>query len=195
MKQKRGKPITDIKGSRFGRLTAQFATEKRDEKGSAIWHCLCDCGKELDVSYNALLYTNQKSCGCQKRQRNQELHSYLQHVDGTSMEMLKSKKVPTNNTTGVKGVYFIRGKYVAKIVFQKKQYVLGTFTTVDEAAAARKQAEAEVNDTVLSHYESWQEAAKLDPVWAENNPVRFTVNKDENGSLRVNCLPKLGERR
>lgn len=37
--------------------------------------------------------------------------------------MLKSKKIPTDNTTGYKGVYLIRGKYVAKIVFQNETIV------------------------------------------------------------------------
>lgn len=60
-----------------------------------------------------------KSCGCQKKEHDKSLQSFLTHVAGTSVDALKSKKVPTDNTTGYKGVYLIRGKYVAKIVFQK----------------------------------------------------------------------------
>ena len=60
---------------------------------------------------------------------------------GTSVDILKSKKVPTDNITGYKGVYLIRGKYVAKIVFQKKQYFLGTYENIEEAAEARREAE------------------------------------------------------
>lgn len=41
--------------------------------------------------------------------------------------MIRSKKVPTDNTTDVKGEYLIKGKYLAKIVFQKKQYHLGQY--------------------------------------------------------------------
>lgn len=189
---KRGKPISDIAGSRFGRLIAEHATDKRDPKGSVMWHCRCDCGRELDVSYNALMYTETKSCGCQKREHEQQLNTFLKHAGGTSIDILKSKKVPTNNTTGVKGVYLIRGKYVAKIVFQKKQYVIGTFATVSEAAEARKQAETELNDVVLSHYQAWEEIATKDPIWAQHNPVHFDVNKDRNGSLHVDCFPKIG---
>ena len=50
------------------------------------------------------------------------------------MDALKSKKVPTDNTTGYKGVYLIRGKYVAKIVFQKKQYFLGTYENIEDCS-------------------------------------------------------------
>ena len=49
---------------------------------------------------------------------------------GTSVAILKSKKVPTDNISGYKGVYFIRGKYVAKIVFQKKAYYLGAYDKI-----------------------------------------------------------------
>ena len=47
-------------------------------------------------------------------------HNRKVSVDGTSIDAIRSKKVPKDNTTGYKGVYLIRGKYVAKIVFQKK---------------------------------------------------------------------------
>lgn len=55
--------------------------------------------------------------------------------------MLRSKKIPSDNTTGYKGVYFVRGKYMAKSVFQKKQYFLGTYDNIGDAAQARQEAE------------------------------------------------------
>ena len=57
----------DITGRRFGRLTAQYSTKKRDTKGFVIWHCRCDCGNEINVSYNNLMYCGQQSCGCKKK--------------------------------------------------------------------------------------------------------------------------------
>lgn len=68
------------------------------------------------------------------------------------MDALKSKKVPTDNTTGYKGVYLIRGKYVAKIVFQKKQYFLGTYENIEDAAEARREAEVVLFDGSAKHY-------------------------------------------
>ena len=50
----------DITGLRFGRLVALYRTEKRDKKGSVIWHCRCDCGNEVDVSYNAMVYAESR---------------------------------------------------------------------------------------------------------------------------------------
>lgn len=190
-KASKGKEIADIKGRCFGLLTAEYATEGRDNKGSVIWHCKCDCGNEVEVSYNKILYTKTISCGCQKKKQEQRLNTFLQHVDGTSVDMLKSKKIPTNNTTGVKGVYYIRGKYMAKIVFQKKQYVLGNYDTLEEAADARHQAEEELNNVVLEHYEKWQQKAKIDPLWAEANPIKYIVNKESKGYLSVECFPQI----
>jgi len=105
--------------------------------------------------------------------------------------MLKSKKVPTDNTTGYKGVYFIRGKYVAKIVFQKKQYFLGTYENIEEAAEARREAEEVLFDGVAEHYRKWKERADTDPDWAQENAVEVIVKQTDDKRLSVTLLPAL----
>ena len=51
-------------------------------------------------------------------------------------------KLRTNNTSGVKGVYRTqRGKFQAAIYVEAKRIHLGTYTTIDEAAGVRKEAE------------------------------------------------------
>lgn len=185
--------FVDITGQRFHRLVALEATKKRDAKGSVIWRCRCDCGNEVEVTYNSLMYSEMKSCGCQKKEHDQKLHKFLTHVDGTSIDILKSEKIPTNNTTGAKGVYLIKGRYVAKLVFQKKQYYLGTFESFEEAAAARKEAEEILSQTVVAHYQKWNLRAEADPEWGKENPVRFVVSFDAMRQIQVECLPELGE--
>lgn len=185
----RGRPI-DIAGKRFNRLTALHPTEARDSKGSVIWHCRCDCGNEVDVPYNYLMYCDIKSCGCQKKEHDQKLGAFLTHVSNTSLDMVRSQKVPKDNTTGVRGVYLIKGKYVAKIVFQKKQYYLGKFDTVAEAAKARQDAEELLFGGTLAYYEQWQKRADEDPLWAGENPVHITVSR-ENGELKISFTPEL----
>lgn len=181
---------TDISGQKFGYLTAVEETSLRDARGYVIWKCRCDCGAEPLVSYNELKYTNLQSCGCKKKSHNEKLHTYLTHMDGTSLEMLKSKKVPKDNTTGYKGVYFIRGRYVAKIVFQKRQYCLGSYERIEDAVAARAEAEGVLFNGVAEHYQKWKKRADTDPGWATENPVKVTVKK-ENGKLHVILLPDI----
>lgn len=35
----------------------------------SIWHCICDCGNEVDVIISSLRSGNTKSCGCYHRER------------------------------------------------------------------------------------------------------------------------------
>ena len=184
----------DITGQRYHRLTVQYRHTQRSEDGSILWHCLCDCGNEIDVSYNALVYGNMKSCGCRKKEHDQALHGYLTHIAGTSVDMLRSEKTPRNNTTGVKGVYRIRGKYVAKIVFQKKQYVLGKFDDIQSAAEARAAAEETINRQVVAYYARWKRRADADPEWAQENPVQIFVSRNSESRFSLSFLPELDEK-
>ena len=181
----------DITGQRFGRLTALEPTGRRDEKGSVVWRCRCDCGREAEISYNKLRYSNQQSCGCQKREHDKALGGFLTHVDGTSIDALKSARLPSNNTTGVKGVYRVKGRYLAKIVFQKKQYFLGVYDSLSAAAEVRRKAEEVLNRAVVGFYEKWAERATADPGWARENPIRITVCKSGGAELDVRLLPVL----
>jgi len=182
---------TDITGQKFDMLTALYPVKREREKGSVIWHCRCDCGNEIDVSYNALMYTKHKSCGCRKKEHNRNLKNYLTHIAGTSVDGIKSKKIPKDNTTGYKGVYLIKGKYTAKIVFQKKAYYLGNFDDIEEAAQARRDAEEILFDGVAEHYRKWKEKADKEPDWACENPVQILVAQNSDKSLNVTMLPKM----
>ncbi len=180
----------DITGRRFGRLVALHPTEKRDSIGGIIWHCRCDCGGDTEVSYNNLMYANQQSCGCKKKEHNEKLPAFLTHVDGTSLDILRSKKLPADNTTGYRGVYRIKGRYMAKIVFQKKAYYLGTFDNIEDAHEARKDAEEALFQPTVAYHARWQERADTDPEWAAENPMQIFVDKVDD-RLNVSFLPRL----
>ncbi len=155
----------DITGQRFGMLVALYPTKKRDKKGYVIWHCRCDCGSEADVAYNAMVYGNQISCGCKQKEHMSALGQYLTHVDGTSIDAIRSKKLPTDNTTGYK---------------------------IADAAEARREAERVLFDGAAEHYRLWKEKADADPLWGEQNPIRIAVSH-ANGKLSVSFTPELGE--
>ena len=182
----------DISGQRFARLTALYPIPSR-QKRSVVWHCRCDCGNELDVSYNELAYTTRQSCGCKKREYDARLKENLTRVDGTSIDQLRSRKISKNNTTGVKGVYLIRGRYVAKIVFQHKQYFLGTYANISDAAQARREAEETLAQGTVRYYERWRQLAEKSPDWARENPMHIFVGRDPAGRVTVSFLPRVDD--
>jgi len=53
---------SDLVGKRFGRLNVKELHARI--KGSVLWLCVCDCGKEKVVSGGHLLSGDTKSCGC-----------------------------------------------------------------------------------------------------------------------------------
>jgi len=116
------------------------------------------------------------------------MQGFLTHVDGTSLDMIRSKKVPTSNTTGYKGVYRIRGKYVAKIVFRQKQYYLGSYENIEDAAEVRRRAESVLFDELVDYYDEYREYADAHPGWEEENPIRIRVDKD-GAELSVRIEP------
>lgn len=48
---------------RFGKLITQYKNG-RTKNRNIIWHCICDCGNEIDVPSVSLSTGNTKSCGC-----------------------------------------------------------------------------------------------------------------------------------
>ncbi|MCD8142033.1 MAG: hypothetical protein LUD83_01920 [Clostridiales bacterium] len=188
---RRGHPPADIAGQRFRMLTALYPTEKRDRNSTVVWHCRCDCGREVDVSYEDLKYSKIVSCGCRKKEVEQQLSGYLTHVAGTSVDLLKSEKMRPDNKTGVRGVFRARNSYRAEIRFQSKRYHLGTYKTLEEAAAVRQRAERQLHGEFLNYYEQWKAKADADPAWGEANPVTVQVVRKDGYDFELILLPEL----
>lgn len=65
------KHVKDISGQRFGRLIVKrFHSKKPDSSLSALWECLCDCGKICIVKSGHLTQGGTRSCGCLRRELN-----------------------------------------------------------------------------------------------------------------------------
>ena len=133
----------DITGQRFGRLTAQYPLPARDASGSTVWHCICDCGGEIDAPLHQLTAGYRKSCGCLQEK---QLLENLKLCEGTSVTILGSgrRRLRHTNTSGVTGVYQNRRtqKWCAQITFRRKTYYLGSFEQKSDAVNARRQGEA-----------------------------------------------------
>lgn len=141
-------PLKDWIGKRFGKLTVTAYAGK--EKGFHMWHCHCDCGKEVNVRQSNLQKGWTKSCGCM-RQPQKKLH----YENGTCVELLRSDLMYKNNTSGVRGVYYStkRNKWIAQIMFQQKCYYLGGYEELEDAAKARAAAEKQLFGDFLTWYE------------------------------------------
>ena len=58
----------DLTNQRFGRLVVLERTQKKSGS-SVVWKCICDCGKEVEVSSNNLVSHATQSCGCLAREK------------------------------------------------------------------------------------------------------------------------------
>ena len=132
--------VKDLRGRRFGILTAIEPMAERNCDGSIRWRCICDCGSESIVSSNHLLQNHTTSCGCRKMVAARDSKTF---IDGSCLDILFSDKIRVNNTSGHTGVYKKRSKWIAYITVSKKRYWLGSFDKYDEAVAAREKAETE----------------------------------------------------
>lgn len=64
--------LIDLTGQRFGRLTVlEYAGPYNAADGlcSAVWHCRCDCGEEVDVVGRNLRQGLTRSCGCLRSEK------------------------------------------------------------------------------------------------------------------------------
>lgn len=181
-----GRSLTDLTGRRFGRLIAEYPTERRDRKGSVYWHCHCDCGGEIEATEDGLVYGNNLSCGCLKRENQKRVSEQLHHVDGTCVEWLEKRKSRRDNTSGFRGVCHMKnGRYRAMIGFKGERFYLGTYDTMEKAVQARIEAEKEIHEAIVKRYHAWKKKADADPEWGEKNPLVFRVIKSESGFYQV----------
>ena len=168
----------NLQGQRFGRLTVIKPTEKRTLTGSVIWKCVCDCGNEVEVSSDSLKRGNTISCGCRKQEIKDTLHNELTFVDGTCIEWLSSRKNRCDNTSGFRGIYKVKNKWRVCIGFKGKRYYYGTYSTFEEAKAARLEIEKTLHDDFVRAWTKWNRRAIVDPDWASKNPLTFDVRKE-----------------
>ena len=161
IKNHAGPKIKDLTGKRFGKLLVLEFVDKKttiSKKGyrntNVYWKCKCDCGKEVIRLGDSLKSGATKSCGCNKKYK--ELIEYNKKTifkEGTNLSSLNSA-INNSSTTKVRGVSFrkARNKYMASIVIKGKFYNLGSYTNVEDAINARKEAEKKYYKPILEKY-------------------------------------------
>ena len=150
----------DLTGKKVGRLTViEFLEGVRKDRKRA-YKCLCDCGNEFVANAPELVGNKIQSCGCAgKEQARKAVEKARENVfgGGTNIADITKRGLRIDNKTGVRGVSFRDGRFRAHIGFRYKKYSLGTFDTLEEAAEARKKAEAEIYDTFLEQWHAGKE--------------------------------------
>lgn len=133
----------EILGKRFGLLVVKDFAGRRKKGGDALYLCQCDCGREITPAGSDLVRGEITSCGCARWGRD--------YVEGTKLSGLDAE-LRSDNPTGVTGVQPYRGKWKASITFKHKIYELGTYSNIEHAIGARRDAEELLFDPILVKY-------------------------------------------
>ncbi len=146
----------DIIGKRFGRLTVIKSLGYDKDKKATLYDCKCDCGKIKAISRKALLKNKSKtlSCGCLHDELFLENSEKAGFIENTSVSMLESNRIKSNNTSGYTGVTWAKSKqkWMAQIGFKNKNYNLGYYDNILDAAKSRKIAEERLHGEFLEWY-------------------------------------------
>ena len=144
----------DLTGQRFGKLTVLEPAENIGSR--TAWLCRCDCGTDITVTTRQLRAGLRTSCGCDKPDHDgtpgASGRASLTYIDGTCVEMIRTRPIRCNNTSGVTGVEWMAKKqrWRASIYFKGKRRYLGSYENFEDAVKARKKAEENVFEPFLA---------------------------------------------
>lgn len=151
--------VVDLTGKIYGRLTVLGLSDTRI-RDVVTWTCKCICGNLKDVTTAILNDGGCKSCGCLVSDTGKDsikmLHEIVKQTElkeNTRLCIL-NQKVGTNNTSGTKGVSWVKAKrkWKAVITIQGKTKHLGYFDNIDDAIKSRKQGEIDYFEPILNKY-------------------------------------------
>lgn len=114
----------DLTGQKFGKLLVLSETSKRDDNGSIVWKCKCDCGSIIETTSKRLVNKLIVSCGCYQKERQkysiEKLHN-KQFKDNTNIDLISKNQANSNNKCGIRGVHWCssKNKWIASLSFQK----------------------------------------------------------------------------
>lgn len=137
----------DLTGQRFGALTVLEFSDRRGSRGSRtvpLWKCRCDCGEIVYKATDTLKGRSHCMCAkCAAKKATAKMRESAGFVDGTQISRIKSDKLSSSNTSGVRGVYYDKrtGRWRARLKFKGKLMDFGSYERIDDAIKARKEAE------------------------------------------------------
>ncbi len=183
------KPVkNELAGRTFGYLTALEPTGERHHR-YVVWHCICKCGKEVDIPSGMLLGGHTTSCGCLNTEIFQHCNRY---EEGTDLRHSLAERIMNpNSASGYVGVQPKRGKWFAYINYKGVRYNLGTYSRIEDAVKARARAKEAVMEDATRIYEEtdhlYGEAPRRPPrpekiPFVQPDPVSIPARRGDNTS-------------
>lgn len=122
-------------GKKYGWLTVDAATSKKDYRGRTLYRCVCSCDGVRLVAADRLLAGRVLSCGCLQKKKCVQFGGYKERHGWTpEQEAARIAK----HMTGSTGIYQRGDSYIAQIKIQYKTYYIGSYDNRDEALEARQ---------------------------------------------------------
>ena len=148
----------DLTGRHIGRLTVLERTELTSPRGNrrtSLWKCICDCGETVYRPTDKLTGGDLCMCeSCAARYAAERMRENAGYVDGTQISRIRSGKLISTNSSGVRGVYYDRRthKWRARLKFKGKLMNFGSYSNFEDAVKARRQAEDEYYGELIEQY-------------------------------------------
>lgn len=139
-------------------ITGFSGIKKQSYHFVPIMECRCrKCGNITKIPLPRLNASQARECAECARKNLKTGHEISKSaaVEGTSILAIDGRrKKNKNNSSGYNGIskFSKSGKYRAYINFRRKQYNLGLFNNIDDAIAARKEAEEKIYGSFLEWY-------------------------------------------
>ena len=177
--EERLKKAREYIGHTFGSLEVKDVLGFRPYCGRKEIFVLCECkqcGSLTEIWLSRLKQGGASVCSqcCQKNLKTGHEITKMSAKDGTSVIALKRANLNKNNTSGFRGVSYIKklDKYRAYINFKRKQYNLGLYSDIKDAVKARKAAEEHIYGDFLKYYaevypENWKKIERYAPKLGE----------------------------
>lgn len=157
--------VVDLTDFETGKLKVLEKAGKRED-GQTLWKCQCYCGNTCFHTTKELNSGNVNSCGCIQKEKAAELvvsAGKKRTFKGGSCLNSFNSKLSSENTSGTKGVSFHKksGKWRAQIRYSSKNYYLGIYEKIEDATAARQEAEKFIKDNFDNPKEIFKYFEKL----------------------------------
>lgn len=165
----------NIANMKFGFLTALFPTSKQASNGNNIWHCICDCGNECDVTMSYLKSGHTRSCGCRHRSKWEDfICNYLLSLNVDFEEQKRFKDCTNTKGSDMLPFDFYIPKYNLLIEYDGLHH----FEPINGWGGEEKFAKTQENDNIKNKYCKNNEIRLLRiPFYLSENEIKQSINQ------------------